>query len=158
MWIVKQYIKYLFLLLLLWAIIWVYGNYGCARSQGNEMEPTIPKDKVMFTIPPPKMFEDLNRGDIVYYEYYIPREHQNGFIGRVIGTPSDRIRIDRGTVFVNGDKLATKQQESSSDNLEEIIVPSNSYFILCDNRARGVRYDSRTIGPVGKGAILGKIR
>jgi len=97
----------------------------------------------------------IQRGDIVVFRY--PRDTSKSFIKRVIGLAGDRIRIESGEVFVNGEALeedyvpaAYADQRSYS----EIVVPLNSYFVLGDHRT--MSNDSRDFGPVSIGYIYGK--
>ncbi len=43
---------------------------------------------------------EIHQGDVVVFEY--PRDHTKSYIKRVIALPGDRLRIDHGTVYVNG--------------------------------------------------------
>ena len=45
--------------------------------------------------------EAIERGDVVVFRY--PRDPEKSYIKRVIALPGDRLRIDHGQVWVNGD-------------------------------------------------------
>ncbi len=93
------------------------------------------------------------RGDIVAFRH--EAEERAIFIKRVIGTPGDRVRIDRGIVYVNGVKLEEPYvQHADGRSFGEITVPPQSVYVLGDNRAQSE--DSRVFGPVDDGLLVGR--
>lgn len=93
------------------------------------------------------------RGDIVAFRH--EGDDRATFIKRVIGVPGDRIRIDRGTVYVNGVKLDEPYVQHADDrSFGEIAVPPGCVYVLGDNRAQSE--DSRVFGPVGDGLLVGR--
>jgi len=105
---------------------------------------------------------DPERGDVVVFAY--PNDPKEDFIKRVIGVPGDRIRIADKEVYVNGelysnphaqhtDSRELPAYESPRDNMKEITVPLDSYFVMGDNRDNS--YDSRFWGFVKGEAIKG---
>ncbi|MEO6913988.1 MAG: signal peptidase I [Candidatus Baltobacteraceae bacterium] len=69
----------------------------------GSMEPTLQIHDVLLVNEFQYRFAKPNRGEIVVFKP--PVESPDDFIKRVIATPGDRLRIQNGTVFVNG--LAT---------------------------------------------------
>ncbi len=99
--------------------------------------------------------ESIQRGDIVVFRY--PRDPSKSFIKRVIGLSGDRIRIDAGQVYVNGnpineDYVPPAYVDERSYNT--MVVPPGCYYVLGDHR--GLSNDSRDFGPVKAGLIYGK--
>jgi signal peptidase I len=107
------------------------------------------------------------RGDIIVFKY--PQDEKRDFIKRIIGTPGDRIQVRGHTVIVNGEPLAelyTKPTPSAfaraelpgycgySYGCEPTVVPSDSYFVMGDNRDNS--QDSRYWGFVKRDKIKGK--
>jgi signal peptidase I len=102
------------------------------------------------------------RGDVIVFVY--PKDRQKDFIKRVVGVPGDRIRMVNKKVYVN-DKLYVNPHEihkdtnvilgmaSPRDNMNTIVVPPDSYFVMGDNRDNS--YDSRFWGFVKKSDLLG---
>lgn len=91
---------------------------------------------------------------------------KNYLIKRVIALPKDKIEIKDKTVYLNdkvlyetrkvhNDERILEARISSRDNMEAIIVPYNSYFLLGDNR--DYNYDSREFGAVHFRDIIGKV-
>jgi len=107
------------------------------------------------------------RGDIVVFKY--PQDERRDFIKRIIGTPGDRVQIRGRTVFVNGAPLTepyTKFADPAwsragqetycgySYGCDSTTVPSDSYFVMGDNRDNS--QDSRYWGFVRGDKIKGK--
>lgn len=77
------------------------------------------------------------------------------FIKRVIGLPGDRVRIDRGTVFLNGSALVEPYvRYADARSFAEVTVPPGSVYVLGDNRA--VSEDSRVFGPIAGDHLMGR--
>jgi signal peptidase I len=93
------------------------------------------------------------RGDIVAFRH--DDAARALFIKRVIGLPGDRIDIDRGSVFINGVKLAEPYVRYADDrSFPETIVPPGSVYVMGDNRADSE--DSRFFGPVNDDRLIGR--
>ena len=77
--------------------------------------------------------------------------------GQVIGVAGDRIRIDGGQVYVNGEALDEDYVPPAYDDARsfpETVVPPHTYFVLGDHRS--MSSDSREFGPVNQTSIYGK--
>ncbi|MBM4286317.1 MAG: signal peptidase I [Deltaproteobacteria bacterium] len=107
------------------------------------------------------------RGDVAVFIY--PQDPSKDYIKRVIGLPGDRIQIVNKKVFINGKPYETPQAvytdpainpppvhpgDSSRDNLEPVVVPPDSYFVMGDNRDHS--FDSRFWGFVHLDALRGR--
>jgi signal peptidase I len=83
---------------------------------------------------------------------------------RVIALPGERVRIEKGDVFVNGAKVGGEYVNAanrSQEDYSEIVVPRETVFLLCDKRKTQygqLPWDSRGIGPVPMYAILGTFK
>ena len=97
----------------------------------------------------------IDRGDVVVFHY--PRDPEKSYIKRVIALPGDRLRIDRGQVWVNGERQTESYvPEMYRDNrsMAELVVPEGFYFMMGDHRS--ISSDSREFGPVERSLIYGK--
>jgi signal peptidase I len=93
------------------------------------------------------------RGEIVAFRH--EGDARTVFIKRVIGLPGDRIRIDRGRVYVNGARLDEPYvAHADGRSFAQISVPPSSVYVLGDNRAQSE--DSRFFGPVGDDRLIGR--
>lgn len=122
------------------------------------------------------------RGDVVVFRY--PKNPKLNYIKRIIGLPNDKITIQNGAVWINGepqnltdtgiriDKGTIKETVIVHEQLGELkhtaqfypripqtgrmelIVPENQYFVMGDNRDGSE--DSRSWGYVPAENLLGK--
>lgn len=99
-------------------------------------------------------------GDVIVFK--APPDPQKAFIKRVIGVPEDKIKIENGKIFVNGELLiedsylpeSIETKGGSFINEGEIkTVPDGEYFVLGDNR--NFSSDSREWGYVRRDQITG---
>lgn len=77
-------------------------------------------------------------------------------VKRVIGVPGDTLEIRRGVLWLNGERLEEPyllRPMSARESFGPVTVPSNSYFVMGDNRSNS--YDSRHWGFVPRSAIIG---
>ena len=103
--------------------------------------------------PPFFPFHRPHRGEIVIFRF--PQDPSRDFVKRVIGVPGDKVEMRQGEVFVNDVRLDEPYiTRRSSTSMEPLFVPSDSYFVLGDNRV--LSNDSRTWGPVPADNIKGK--
>ena len=86
-----------------------------------------------------------------------PRDPSKSYIKRVIGVAGDRVRIEKGRVYVNGQSQwedYVPSGYSDPGSYPETVVPAGSYFVLGDHR--NMSNDSREFGPVEQKFIYGK--
>jgi signal peptidase I len=86
-------------------------------------------------------FSTPKRGDIVVFKS--PFNDKKDYVKRCIGLPGDKLKIARGTVYINGKILVIPGVNAYRDYsyFDEIEVPPNNYFMLGDNRSHSL--DSR---------------
>src|ERR1700686_5119741 len=77
--------------------------YQPVKVEGTSMMPGPEDQERIFVNKFVYRWEPIQRGDIVVFRY--PRDTSKSYIKRVIGMAGDRIRIDSGEVFVNGEAL-----------------------------------------------------
>ena len=94
-----------------------------------------------------------HRGDIVAFRR--DGDARGLFIKRIVGLPGDRVRVDRGTVFVNGVALTEPYvRYPDARSFPETGVPPASVYVLGDNRAQSE--DSRFFGPIPDDRLVGR--
>ena len=159
--LITRFVKILIAFVLLWGGLWMFNSMGCNRLEG-EMTPTLPAEKNVLLDPRVHQADQLNHDDIVTYAYEMPGgKGPKKITARVVGLPGDRVKMVKGEVFVNGEHATASvaADRKAGDDYAEIFVPRNTVFVLCDNRGGSTRtVDSRSLGPIGCWAIVGKVR
>jgi signal peptidase I len=123
------------------------------QVSGLSMEPHIRSGEYVLINTFAYRFGTPARGEIVAFRH--EDDTREVFIKRVVGLPGDRIRIDRGTVYVNGTKLEEPYVKDADDrSFAKIVVPPGSVYVLGDNRANSE--DSRTFGAVSDDRLMGR--
>jgi len=129
--------------------------YQPVKVEGVSMMPGLDDQERIFVNKFVYRLEPIERGDIVVFKY--PPDPSKSYIKRVIGIAGDRVRIDSGQVYVNGDPLAedyVPAEYADVKSASEIVVPPSSYYVLGDHRS--MSSDSREFGPVKDTFIYGK--
>jgi signal peptidase I len=129
--------------------------YQPVRVEGTSMLPRLVDQDRLFINKFVYRFSAVEPGDVVVFRY--PRDQQKSYIKRVIALPGDRLRIDRGQVFVNDRPLSEPyipEEYRDARSLDAMIVPKDEYFVMGDHRS--ISSDSREFGPVKRDLIYGK--
>ncbi len=129
--------------------------YQPVKVEGTSMMPGLEDQERIFVNKFVYRWEPIQRGDIVVFRY--PRDPSKSYIKRVIGVAGDRVRIETGQVYVNGEALDEDYVPSDyadARSYAEVKVPPNSFFVLGDHRT--MSNDSRDFGAVNERYIYGK--
>lgn len=127
---------------------------------GNSMLPKFEDGEYILTDKVSYHFHPPERGNVIIFK--APKNQQKDFIKRVIGLPGEKIKIEKGAVFINGKKLNETYLNPNTVTLpqslitegQEALVPLDEYFVLGDNRQHSS--DSRDWGTVPWDLIIGK--
>ena len=137
------------------AVLIIVFLYQPVRVEGTSMLPRLDDQDRLFINKFVYRFTAIERGDVVVFHY--PRDPEKSYIKRVIALPGDRLRIDHGTVWLNGQPQAEPyipDEYRDSVSYPETVIPADSYFVMGDHRC--ISSDSRTFGPVARSFIYGK--
>jgi signal peptidase I len=129
--------------------------YQPVRVEGTSMLPMLEDQDRLFINKFAYRFENIHRGDVVVFFY--PQDHTKSYIKRVIALPGDDLRIDHGTVSVNGGVLKESYvpfRYEDDRSQPEMTIPPGEYFVMGDHRS--ISSDSRDFGPVARPLIYGK--
>ena len=154
----------IFLRIFVFAILYIPGvNMSPGLLQGD----FVFGWKLAYGLPVPlKEGKRLNpksprRGDIVSLRF--PGDEEQILIRRIVALPGEKIKIEKGRLSVNGAPTEYHDQEDGQreekwqttgypilpddgNEMAELTVPADSYFVLADNRSQGD--DSRSWGVV----------
>lgn len=93
----------------------------------------------------------LARGDIVVF-----RSDGRHMIKRVVGLPGETVGIEGGVLMIGGRPASDAWWHAATRPDGEWDVPSDSWFVLGDNRADSSA-DSRTLGPVRRSDVHSRV-
>jgi signal peptidase I len=137
------------------SIVMITFLYQPVRVEGTSMLPRLEDSDRLFINKFVYRFEAIERGDVVVFRY--PRDPEKSYIKRVIALPGDRLRIDQGRVYVNGNLVHepyVPPEYRDNRSVAEMVIPADSYYVLGDHRL--VSQDSRYFGLVDRDLIYGK--
>lgn len=141
------------------AFVLVYSVGMKISMIGVSMKPAIYNgqgvlvNRFIYNITSPK------RGDVIAF---LPNGNKNAhyYLKRVVALPGETVQIIGGYVYVNGELLA---EDESFDKIadpgmaeNEIVLGSDEYFVLGDNRNNSEDSRSGNIGAVKRETIAGK--
>ncbi len=130
------------------------------KIKGSSMEPNFQDGQYLLSDKISYRFSEPERGDVIIFE--APEADGDEFIKRILGLPGDKISIKDSKVYLNGEPI---NEEYLPDYIptnpgaflklgEEVVVPTDRYIVLGDNRNHSS--DSRSWGLVDKNKITGK--
>ncbi|MCA8942136.1 MAG: signal peptidase I [Planctomycetes bacterium] len=123
--------------------------------RGSSMQPSLVDGDRLIVDRIAYSMVDVDRYDVVVMRN--PRDTSVDYVKRVVGLPGERISLQRGRLFVDGEEVETPiDLIRDSTSMPEIIVPDGHFFVLGDNRP--VSCDSREFGLVQHELIKGKVR
>lgn len=122
------------------------------RVDGASMEPTLQSGEFVIVNKLAYMFGDPAIGDVIVFHF--PRDPAQEYIKRIIGLPGDHVEVKDGKVFVNNQMLNEDYIAASPVYETSWDVPSDSLFVLGDNRNNSS--DSHNWGPVPIDNVIGK--
>jgi signal peptidase I len=134
--------------------------------EGSSMAPRFHTNDYLLVDKLSYHFHPVSRGDIVVFKY--PYNTSVNYVKRVIGLPGETVKIQDGSVYIinaqnpNGFKLNEPYVIDDAQTLlpsgastGEYTVPSDSYFVMGDNRPASS--DSREWSFLPKSDMIGRV-
>jgi len=122
------------------------------RVDGFSMRPTLEDGEFLLVSKLSYKFGEFNRGDIIVFHF--PLNPKEELVKRIIGLPGDKITVQDGQVFLNG-------QLQSEDYIAQLplyngewTVAEGFLFVLGDNRNNS--NDSKDWGLLPQENVVGK--
>lgn len=120
---------------------------------GPSMEPTIQHKSRIFINLTAYYFCRPERSEVIVFKG--PHNLKRDYIKRIIGLPGEKVELRGGFVYINGRKLTENYSVFRRyEDLEPVVVPQDSFFVLGDNRLNSE--DSRSWGFLPRKNIIGK--
>jgi signal peptidase I len=143
--------------------------------EGQSMEPNFHDRELLFTDRTIQWVGSTSVGESLHYDYkredvvIFHTKADIDLIKRIIGVAGDKIKLENGEVYRNGEKLEEKylpagtttypayQFEGTLQESQEITVPNGKYFVLGDNRNHSKDSRFSDIGFVDRKDIKGRV-
>lgn len=128
-------------------------------QNGHSMDPTIQDGQVLVVsktrYSAKRKAPESDKLVILEKAYSLDAGAEDNIITRVIAVPGDRIKAEKGKIFVNDEEYETKDGiTGTTKNFKERKLEGNEVYVLCDNRNRNSeKYDSRNPN-LGKGGLI----
>lgn len=135
------------------------------QVRGNSMVPNFHDGEFLLTDKISYRFGEPNRGDVVVFRAPSSEpcaEQECEYIKRILGLPQEKIKIEGGYIYVNGQKInetylpeeVRTRSGSYFGEGESVILKEGEYLVAGDNRSYS--RDSREFGPIKKEAFVGR--
>jgi signal peptidase I len=123
-----------------------------ARVENISMLPNLRPGEFLLVNKFAYQWGQMERGDIIVFHY--PPEPGVDYVKRLIGVPGDKIKMQNGQLFINGQAMKEAYITTPATYSGEWTVPPGMIFALGDNRDRSS--DSHMWGFVPQSDLVGK--
>lgn len=125
------------------------------RVTDVSMRPTLSEGQFLLINRYVYRWASPRRGEIVVLR--TPGKPRWLYVKRVVGLAEETLAIRNGRVVIDGKPLNEPYARGSTGpDMEPVRIPSDSVFVLGDNRAESE--DSRHFGVVARAQLVGKVR
>ena len=123
------------------------------QIEGTAMLPSFPDRAI--AIVDEGFYQDAapKRGDVIVLQH--PSRPDVVLIKRIIGLPSEQVKIEDGQVYINEELLEELNIVESTNYEGAWQIGNGEYFVLGDNRNNSS--DSHSWGPLADELIIGKV-
>lgn len=140
------------------AFVTVYAVGMSVSMVGVSMEPGIGNGQKVLINRYAYLLVKPEVGDVVAF---LPNGNQNShyYIKRVVAGPGDTVQIREGRLYVNELQVADVYDKMAEAGIAEnpIVLGTDEYFVLGDNRNNSEDSRSANIGPVKGKDIVGEV-
>ena len=143
---------------LAFVLVWYFGQK--VSMVGDSMNPELKNGDI--TLVNRLVYETRKprRGEVIAFR---PNGNEDAHVSikRVIGLPGDTVEYKDGSILINGEKI--KENYETTEILEvglleeAIILKSNEFFVLGDDRQSSEDSRSANVGNIKRSEIVGKV-
>ncbi len=125
---------------------------------GVSMEPALYNGQQIFINSFLYLISSPKAGDVIVF---LPNGNENAhyYVKRVAAVPGDRVVIEGGVLYVNGEPSPWVEEKLAEAGIAatEFVVENGEYFCIGDNPGNSEDSRSANIGPVKEDDIIGKV-
>lgn len=128
--------------------------------KGHSMEPTLGDNNYLLIEQVSYQLHEPDRGDIIVFSSTTAGMDGSSrdLIKRVIAAAGDHITIEKGVVYVNDRALnETYLKDKWTDGHVDLDIPSDTVFVMGDNRENSMDSRSKDVGLVHTDQIRGRV-
>lgn len=157
----KEILSWIFEIALVIVIAYTLVSFFGFRTSvvGNAMTPTLENEEQVMVNRFVYLFTGPKSGDIVVFRPN-GNEKSHYYVRRVVAGPGDTVLIKDGAVYVNGELYEEATEVASIVDAglaeEELLLGTDEYFVLGDNRNNSEDSRMANIGNIKKEYMIGK--
>lgn len=144
------------------------------KVEGQSMEPNFHQSDLVLTNKTIQYLGNTSLGQKYNYNYQrgdvvIVKQGNTDLIKRIIALEGETIEIKENSVFINGKELEEKYLPTTTRSKlpskefsllqegQKVTVPTNSYFVMGDNREHSKDSRFKEVGFVSRSRVKGKV-
>lgn len=159
--IVREILGWILYIVIIIGLTYFIVTYIGQRTNvsGSSMEPMLSDGDNLIVDKISYRFKEPERYDIIVFPYQY--EENTYYIKRIIGLPGETVQIIDGYTYINGeilesDTYGAEVMEYGGIAEEEIILGTDEYFVLGDNRNHSADSREPSVGVLTRDMLMGK--
>jgi len=132
------------------------------RIPSKSMQPLLNPGDIIVISNKAYLEATIKRNEVIVFKRVLNKNSGKSipFIKRVVALSGDRVKIEKGLIFINGSPISESYIKISNKvkpyslGMAEIKIPENKLFVLGDNRDNS--NDSRMFGVISISDVVGK--
>ena len=128
------------------------------QVEGDSMNPTLLDTETLWVDKLRYHFTDPKRFDVIVFPWKPGGDIL--FVKRIIGLPGETVKIENGNIYINGQVLNEDYGAAAIEDpgiaSTKVILASDEYFVLGDNRNNSNDSRSSDVGNIKRENIIGK--
>ena len=155
---IKEWVKDILIAVIIAVLILQFIKPTFVRE--TSMMPTLQEYNFLFLNKQAYRFGEPKHGDIIVFHTNLKTQtgDEKMLIKRVIGLPGDKITINDGNVYIDGEKQDQSYtlEGYTAGSIDNLVVPDDSLFVMGDNRQNSIDSRDPNVGFVKISRVYGK--